>query len=308
MITEDYIRKVLATLEYGDNEILKLDIEGADEKAYAIEIKGKESLDLWAEFRTLFDETGMWPVAHACWGNPTSTWKEAVLGEEIFMRRPFSWEPGSENKDVSPSQIISRSKDCSSAEMIKNYDSIYSEDLFETIEYELEKTKNAFGSSPPLEDAHEVAEKEKSIVAYEKWLLSWELDNYPDINSDSESCHISWFEPEGQRQSLLLVPANQSSDVLAYIHWYGAESIGSEVAISQLREWGEKYGAELVAHYGTMLQLNVANSPNDLQEAFALATEQVALAPCTLALPGVSIREHARCLLDVRQWFLHERP
>ena len=308
MITEDYIRRVLAALEYGDNEILKLDIEGASEKAYSIEVKGKEAIDLWAEFRTLFDETGMWPVVYASWGNATSTWREAVLNEQIFMRRPFSWDPGNEDKDVSPKQIIARSKNCSGAEIIKNYDSIYSEDLFETIEYELEKTKNTFGSCPALEDAHQVAEKEKSIVAYEKWLLNWELDNYPNITADSESGYISWFEPEGQRQSLLLVPVNQPSDVLAYMHWFGAESVGSEVVISQLRDWGEKYGAELVAHYGTMLQFNVASPPNDLQEAFALATEQVALAPCTLALPGVSIREHARCLLDNERWFLHERP
>lgn len=308
MITTDYFRKVLATLGYGDNEILKLDIEGAPEKAYAIEVKDKEALDLWAEFRTLFEETGMWPIAYSCWGNPTSTWKEAVLDEEIFMRRPFSWEPGSENKDVSPNQIISRSKNCSTAEIIKNYDSIYSVDLLDNIDYELEKTENTFGSCPPLKEAHEFVEKTKSILAYEKWLLSWELEKYPDITSDSESGHISWFEPEGQKQLLLLIPAENSSDVLAYIHWFGAESLGSEVVISQLRDWEEKYGAELVAHYGTMLQFNVANAPKNLQEAFTLATEQVALAPCTLALPGVSIREHARCLLGIRQWFLHERP
>jgi hypothetical protein len=41
-----------------------------------------------------------------------------------------------------------------------------------------------------------------------------------------------------------------------------------------LRSWRERYGAELVASWGTMLQLSVNAPPADLQDAFELAVEQ----------------------------------
>lgn len=40
----------------------------------------------------------------------------------------------------------------------------------------------------------------------------------------------------------------------------------------------------------------------------AYKSEQVALAECTTLLPGVSMRDHARALLAVNRWFIHERP
>jgi hypothetical protein len=70
----------------------------------------------------------------------------------------------------------------------------------------------------------------------------------------------------------------------------------------------QAYGAELVAHFGTMLQFVVSRPPQTLDQAFALAVQQNAVAPCTLALPGVSLREHVRALMCVDKWFLHERP
>jgi Domain of unknown function (DUF4253) len=57
-----------------------------------------------------------------------------------------------------------------------------------------------------------------------------------------------------------------------------------------------------------MLQLQVSAPPKTLDEAFEVAVEQSLAAPCTLALPGVSIRDHARALMGRPEWFIHERP
>lgn len=305
MVSADYVTKVLATLGYASNELLALQIEGSTQTAFAIEARPGEVLDLWAEFRTLFKETGMWPVAYLLAGNPKPTWREEVIDSNIFTRSPYRWERNDKGKDVSPGKIISRSKAMSNAEIIRDYDAGCVE--YMDVKFELEQTGSFFGACPDIQEANRIFRRRKSAIAFEKWLLKWERANYPETPSVHPG-YIEWHDPGSQRQALILVPVAEQSDILAYIHWYGAETIGSEVVIFQLRDWGKRYGAELVAHYGTMLQFNVARQPKDIWEAFDLAVEQVALAPCTLALPGVSIREHARCLLNAKQWFLHERP
>jgi hypothetical protein len=83
---------------------------------------------------------------------------------------------------------------------------------------------------------------------------------------------------------------------------------GTTVAIGFLKKWHQEYNAELVYHYGTMLQLNVGRRPTTPEAAFDLAWQQEALAECTTILPGVALRDHARSLLIVDRWFLHERP
>jgi hypothetical protein len=64
----------------------------------------------------------------------------------------------------------------------------------------------------------------------------------------------------------------------------------------------------MVASWGTMLQLKVNAPPADLEDAFELSVEQWIAAPPTLALPGVTIRDHARTLWNRPEWFLHDRP
>ncbi len=78
--------------------------------------------------------------------------------------------------------------------------------------------------------------------------------------------------------------------------------------IALLKYWHEKYGSELVCHYGTVLQLTTKTLPTSPDEAFQLAWEQQTIAPCTTILPGISLRDHARELLHTYRWFLHERP
>jgi hypothetical protein len=107
---------------------------------------------------------------------------------------------------------------------------------------------------------------------------------------------------------LLLLPIDNGWDSLAYLHWFGACTAGTTVAISFLKQWHQRYNAELFGLYGTMLQLQVGRLPTTPAEAFELAWQQEALAECTTVMPGVCLRDHARSLLTVDRWFLHERP
>lgn len=119
---------------------------------------------------------------------------------------------------------------------------------------------------------------------------------------------MEWFDPSPQAVVIVLLPITSGAESLAYLHWYAAETVGSEALIAVLKDWEQAYGAELVAHFGTMLQFVVSRPPQTLDQAFALAAQQYAVAPCTLALPGVSLREHVRALMHTDKWFLHERP
>jgi hypothetical protein len=105
----------------------------------------------------------------------------------------------------------------------------------------------------------------------------------------------------------LFLPCSNGWDALAYIHWYGSYD-GSENYIALGRSWEERFGAELVAHHGTMLQCLVSRPPQTIEEAWPLACEHDLVAECTLALSGISLRDYTRALVGWDRWFLHERP
>jgi hypothetical protein len=101
-----------------------------------------------------------------------------------------------------------------------------------------------------------------------------------------------------------------SEEALAYTGGFfgafGPDGLAGVIAVA--RHWRTKYGAELVANWGTMLQFHVNRPPTTIKDAFDLAHEQAVLAPDTTILPNVSLRDHARALLGRTEWFLHERP
>jgi len=120
--------------------------------------------------------------------------------------------------------------------------------------------------------------------------------------------YLNWYEPDCG-MGIILLPTLNSWETLAYISFFGAEGLGeTEKVMTLLKSWQQRFSAELVAHYDTRLQFVVQQPPSNLEAAFQLAWEQYMIAPCPLALPGISLREHARALLHTQQWFLHERP
>ena len=130
----------------------------------------------------------------------------------------------------------------------------------------------------------------------------------PSSGDDQIIQHLEWFDPQHQTMALILLPTSEGWQAPAFINWFGSQSASSALTVAMLKHWHEQWGAELVAHYGTMLQLKVSRKPESPEAARALAREQAILAPCTLYLPGVSLNDHARALMQTERWFLHERP
>jgi hypothetical protein len=131
----------------------------------------------------------------------------------------------------------------------------------------------------------------------------------PAAVPDAVPPYNDWYEPRNQLVALLLLPDSSPENALAYVHWYaGRQELPSHALISILRRWRARFGAELVAHWGTMLQLVVDEPPTSTESALALAREQELVAPCTTAMPGASTEEHAALLMGSERWFLHERP
>ncbi|NRF70857.1 DUF4253 domain-containing protein [Aquincola sp. S2] len=114
-----------------------------------------------------------------------------------------------------------------------------------------------------------------------------------------------WFEPDNAQ--LVFLPTPRSEDALAYLHWYGCLDGGAAGMIALMRRWRERFGAELFAHYGTMLQLVAARPPEQLDAALALAHEHHLASSRALDF-AATLRHYARGLLGHERWFLHERP
>jgi hypothetical protein len=304
------LEKILQSESPGDQNILSLEIPNCVDRAFAIEVNGN-GLPLWTAMRKCLPQTGMWPVLYTFWGNPQNSWEDYVIADDIFKRQPYQWESPAE-EDTAPEAIVARSEITSFEDLLENHANLYSQNLREDYAYALEKTRQRFGSSPPAAEVEALIRTRRidDYVQLEHWLLDWEVQHTPRPQSlqPDTTDYIDWYQPLNQPQALILLPTTNCWEVLAYIHWYGAQTYGTETAIAMLRWWNEKYGAELVAHYGTMLNIQVTGHPDNIEEAFRLAWEQEAFAPCTTALPGESLRDHARTLLTADKWLLHERP
>ena len=119
-----------------------------------------------------------------------------------------------------------------------------------------------------------------------------------------------WLEPmRTQPTAMVFLPTARTVATVAYEPWYAEDSgMPAAALVALLARWNAEYVAEVMAHWGTMLQLRVERPPTDIDRARALAREQLLVAPCTTLLPGTHPEAHARALLQAKTWFLHERP
>lgn len=270
--------------------------------ALSMEISQAESLDAWKLLRSLVPQTQRYPIITFSW-----------FDDDYFSRFYYEEEQVTGKiVSTSPEAIIAQIGEVDIAAFLEqeNQES-FPQYLEDTLEYSLELIKEQFGTSPDILAVKKLVDNQniKSEVDLEKWLEEWERENFPEQKASNpiDTTYLDWFV-HNDTLDLILLPTPNSWDSLAYIHWFGAGMVGTPLVIALLKKWYEQYQAELVCHYGTMLQLSVGRSPDNLEEAFSLAWEQMAIAPCTLLLPGVRLREHACALLTVRRWFLHERP
>ena len=305
----EHLQQELKALGLDTVQTLALAIPLSSQQAYAIEVTAQNKLKVWQHFKDRKNELGWYPVLTAAWGPESKNWPTQVNAEDFFSRFYFAEEtPG---QDLSPAAVIARAAQAESASVLTAHNRMYSEYLEDTVHVYTEAFAHEFGEQP---DATEIlsAMANGQIQDYfglGQWCWNWALNTLGlERLAQSSSAFLDGYEPQNQTELLLLLPTTTSEEVIAYIHWYGACTTSTAKAMHMLKSWRQRYGAEIVAHYGTMLHLKVGIKPTDPAEAFVLATEQEAFAPCTTVLPGATLCDLAIALMQRESWFLHERP
>lgn len=306
----DAFRHLIEGGSMGRSETCLLDIPDCGQAAIALRTSASTLLDDWKAMRDLVGKTGRWPIVTIGWGQGEDDWAQAMRSAELFMREPYQSEVyDGVRHGLSPSALIAGAShvdlDESLAEMVESNE----EPIEEMIEFELEQLESVYGKAP--DQAEVLAQIDTRAptarMAMHQHLHQWLLAQ--GCEPRVETGHIDWFQPQhNDTLAIVLLPTANPCHAPAYLQWFGAESIGTEVVIAMLGKWHERYGAELVCHYGTMLQFQVSTRPANMAEALRLAWEQELIAPCTTALPGVSLLDHALALMASDTWFLHERP
>jgi hypothetical protein len=290
-------------------DVIELPILDTGERAYALEISGAEVESAWRAARSVVKETGRWPLVVTYSGGPKggSTWEERLLDADMFGR--FFYEQVSPGQDVSPAAIL---RAASSVDVSAFLDKLSASrarhwPLERALDVELSDAQYAFGEAAPRRAELEAARIGGAPVStwdeLDRWLLEWERAH--ERLPAPESGRLSWFDPG--IAFLIFLPTSSSWDSLAYMDWYGMAK-GAAPYIALGRQWSQRFGAELVANYGTMLQCLVTSPPQTIEEAWELGRQHDLIAPCTLALPGIRLRHYAVGLRGWDRWFLHERP
>jgi len=250
----------------------------------------------------------------------SNDWADSIRGEDFFNRFEFKQEPGGE---TSPAAIVRDAEAVdvpafllqlevmrrhAEAEMAMFAEK--SPNSFKThLASELEGVLLDFGTAPSAQTVAAAigAENADNQHSIEHYLSQWEVTR--GYQRDPTLARLPWYDASAHGNlALLFLPVACSWDALAYLHWFGADRFRSANAIALGRDWQRCFGAELVAHYGTMLQCVVANPPTDTQTAWKLACEHDLFSPGTLAPSGTLVRHYAQGLLGYGRWFLHERP
>ena len=296
-VNEDELNRLLMSTPLGGRKVVTLGVLDTSEEAYAIPATAGKLEEEWKVARSLLSSTGRWPVMVTCWGGD-------IEREDLFSR--FYFEEDAPQDDVSPTEIIRRAESLSPEQVLHGL--AQTPDILpleEDLEVELEVTQLEFGGQPSEAEIRAFIEKqEPDSFELDRFLLDWELER--GLEWDPKLFRQGSFEPDSGY--LVFLPVSSSWDSLAYIHWYGCGRFNTEQMIALGRSWEQRYGAELWAHYGTMLQCFVSTPPETIDQAWSLSREHYLVSPDTFIVPGISIRQYAVGLRSHGDWFLHERP
>lgn len=276
-------------------------VPGSGEQVWVAAIPVADRKSLWQSAREAMDRTGRWPLVTTLWGGqPPQGCDADVLANELFSRGPY--ESGDVRDDISPGTFIAAAEavhvDDVLSRLTGHEGPADAERLVEDWQYELDAAGVVLDD---FDQAWRACEGDR--LRFEQWLAEQEARVG---HADPELGRQPEFTPDNAW--LVLLPTVRGEDALAYIHWFGIERGSAEGFVRLLRHWREAHGAELFAHYGTMLEFEVQRPPSDLPSALVLAREHELAAPCTLQLSGIPLRHYALGLVGHGAWFLHERP
>jgi hypothetical protein len=304
-----------------DAKVITIDIPESGDRAFAIQINPENGIEAWNLLRSLLDITKCYPVIIEGVEFPPTDYEDRMQNKDLFPRWWYEQEVnGREDKAVDIKSIISRSKTFDVDKCIEDDDDYFweqfeDEERAEFLMGEITCIKERYGIAPTLDQLQLIVtgDGEHEALNLEKWLFEWEIDHNPLDQVVALTDKIrqgDWFDhfPKHSRHiALLLLPTEYGWETLAYLHWYGSGSITSGGAIAFLKRWYENYQAELICHWGTIIDLKVPKLPQTIQEAFNLAIEHNTFSSYTVSNHGF-IREYARELMLRYHWSFHERP
>jgi len=254
----------------------------------------------WSVARGLLDQTGRWPVASTSW---------STRGTEL---RDWSFWMDPRGEKQLPPLARQAAASLSGVEALAAIGAARRPDepLDEMLEFHLDATRRRCGDAPDPAAVRAALAPDATEADLDGWLLAWEETRTPTAGPEHADVD-DWYypEPEYDETYLLFLPTRVGPDALAYIEFNAEDGVAgatTERLIAVLSSWHERYGAQLVAHWGTMLQFAVSRPPQSLDDAWELAGEHELIAPGTD--PTTVRRDCARWLWQRPTWFLHERP
>ena len=302
--TEDELRALLSTTSLSERPVTSVPVLKTDETAFAIDIRPAEIDSAGQTLRDLVDQTGRWPIVSSAWGSTSDSLDRRLAEEDPFSRFFFKEAPGAD--DVSPRALIKKSKLVDPEQFVAQLDArsaIHMNDGWaaDWLEEELDTCMATIGRLPEQDELDD--DIANPVLRVDRWIYEQLLNSgKPPENVVTQ---VEWYEPDNAY--MMLLPVTCGWDALAYYHFFGAQE-GSEYYIAVGKRWEERFGAELVCHYGTMLQCRVLNPPTNPSDAWQLAREHDLLSSNTLGSTGTSVRDYARGLTSINRWFLHDRP
>ncbi|WP_300526938.1 DUF4253 domain-containing protein [Maricaulis sp.] len=139
-------------------------------------------------------------------------------------------------------------------------------------------------------------------------LLEELRDDWPEGDIGNRVGPLILYNPSNNRLLeqvyIVIIPVDDVIDVPAHLFWGGwNDNHESPAHIAVLRDWRERYGAELVVMGPDIIELKVARRPQTQDEALALARAQLAYCP-DIVLQGVgSIDALAATLMQSDWWY-----
>lgn len=111
----------------------------------------------------------------------------------------------------------------------------------------------------------------------------------------------AWYQPDSVDLAVLPTPSPWLAG--AWVDYFGAHH-DPDALVAAMCRWNNDWQAELVASWGTMLQLTVGRRPRTAEEAWALSGQLLAWARSL----QMAQWELAVVLTRSETWFLHDRP
>jgi hypothetical protein len=107
-----------------------------------------------------------------------------------------------------------------------------------------------------------------------------------------------------ERVHLLRLPARASWEAPAYLRWGGWNACPPpEYHVAALRDWHQRYGADLIGIDGDTLNIRVKRRPSSRKEALALARDQYRYCPDIIDQGVETLSALAAALMTEDWWY-----